>query len=158
MSPPPKKQTSALQQHVDGTRQGWTSGVALPSPSPVSLPAWCTFPFQCPHDCGGVAQPRGLPTPRSTCSERMLKKQGNTLAPWCTTPPPKTVLVPPPNRLGAPPHPRKKPSWCPTPKKTVLARTSLGSARMMVSVVMSRATRVPLVSLALSTLLRQPTT
>jgi hypothetical protein len=36
--------------------------------------------------------------------------------------------------------------------------TSRGSARMIVSVVMSRATRVPLVSLSLSTLLRQPTT
>jgi hypothetical protein len=37
-------------------------------------------------------------------------------------------------------------------------RTSRGSARMMVSVVMSSATRVPLVSLLLSTLVRQPTT
>lgn len=38
------------------------------------------------------------------------------------------------------------------------ASTSRGSARMIVSVVMSSATRVPLVSLTLSTLVRQPTT
>ena len=36
--------------------------------------------------------------------------------------------------------------------------TSRGRKRMMVSVVMSRATRVPDISLLLSTLLRQPTT
>lgn len=39
-----------------------------------------------------------------------------------------------------------------------LLLTSLGSVRMMVSVVMSRATRVLVVSLVLSTLLRQATT
>jgi hypothetical protein len=39
-----------------------------------------------------------------------------------------------------------------------LARTSRGSARMMVSVVMSSATRVPCVSFVLSSLVRQPTT
>jgi hypothetical protein len=38
------------------------------------------------------------------------------------------------------------------------ARTSRGNARMMVSVVMSSATRVPCVSLLLSSLVRQPTT
>jgi hypothetical protein len=40
----------------------------------------------------------------------------------------------------------------------LLLLTSRGKARMMVSVVMSSATRVPLVSFALSTFVRHPTT
>jgi hypothetical protein len=45
-----------------------------------------------------------------------------------------------------------------TARAQLRGRTSRGSARMIVSVVMSSATRVPLVSLTLSTLVRQPTT